>query len=353
VKDSDTDMIDAEVVDNETGEIIEQIQNKPETAIDVYRGIASGPFAPEAAAILLEQTPDDVVEIRPDGIVYFPGVEYRNRLNKAFGPGAWALMPQRIVYNDNDKENTFEGALFVHGRFVAAAIGSHRYNADNGNASYAGSAEAAKTDCLGRCCKDLGIAAELWDKRWVARWIADNAVQVWCENIGTKDKGKKKPFWRRVDAAPIDMYPWKEQNGNAPRDDRRVRDDDAYQTSTAERPTNGNGHATQQAREQVQQRQQPAPVDRPNANERNLASMKQVGRFRAIARSNGWTDPEMSELVRLFGFDADVEITRSVYDEICTALEAPHELAAIREKLNAMGTNATGVQEIDDDDLPF
>lgn len=58
------------------------------------------------------------MEIKPDGIVYLPEIKYRRILNKAFGPGAWGLVPrgESIV---TGKAVTREYALVVHGRYVA------------------------------------------------------------------------------------------------------------------------------------------------------------------------------------------------------------------------------------------
>lgn len=65
-----------------------------------------------------------------------------------------------------------------------------------------------------RCCKDLGIASELWDPAFIAEWKAKHAVDVWVEHVKTGDKRK---LWRRKDRAAIG-YPYKEVSftGNAP-----------------------------------------------------------------------------------------------------------------------------------------
>ena len=57
----------------------------------------------------------ETVEIKPDGIIYLPEINYRRILNKAFGPGAWGLAPrgETIV---TDKAVTREYALVAHGR---------------------------------------------------------------------------------------------------------------------------------------------------------------------------------------------------------------------------------------------
>ena len=179
-----------------------------------FEGMAMAPFSEKELAVLNEAVDPKAVEIKPDGIVYLPGVHYRQRLHRAFGQGAWALAPRGPIRSrpaaNGGEMVTYHGALFVHGRFVAEAVGECTYWPQNAGMTYASAAEGAKTDCLGRCSKDLGIGWELFDPAWRREWIAKHAVQVWCEN--QKD-GKKKPMWRLRTSPPIDQYPWKEQGG--------------------------------------------------------------------------------------------------------------------------------------------
>lgn len=55
-----------------------------------------------------------------------------------------------------------EYALFCLGRFVAQTVGEHTFYSSN-NMVYGKAMEAAKSNALMRCCKDLGVASELWD----------------------------------------------------------------------------------------------------------------------------------------------------------------------------------------------
>jgi hypothetical protein len=59
---------------------------------------------------------------------------------------------------------TREYALFCQGRFVAQATGEHIFYTKS-NLAYGKACESAKSNALVRCCKDLGIASELWDTR--------------------------------------------------------------------------------------------------------------------------------------------------------------------------------------------
>ena len=64
--------------------------------------------------------------------------------------------------NDGAQLITREYALYCLGRFVAQATGEHSFYT-RGNMGYGKACESAKSNALMRCCKDLGIASELWD----------------------------------------------------------------------------------------------------------------------------------------------------------------------------------------------
>jgi len=149
-----------------------------------FEGAASAPFAPEAAAILGAPVNEAEVEIRPDGIVYLPGVAYRRILTRAFGVGAWALLP-RGPSRPSGEAQLYHGALFILGRFVSEAVGECRKSFGMSEAS---AMEGARTDCLTRCCKDLGMASELWDPTWREAWQEKYAQKEWRE---AKEPGKK------------------------------------------------------------------------------------------------------------------------------------------------------------------
>ena len=312
-------------------EVLAALEAAPETPTDIevqrnpYVGIAAAPFSAEAAEILLAAIPDSDVEIRPDGLIYLPEIKYRRILNRAFGPGAWSLLPMEINVSVTDNMLYYKGALFVLGRFVSEAIGEQQYFPDNDRMSYATAAESAKSNCLMRCCKDLGIASDLWDPTFVKNWVARNVVEVWCINIGSRDRGKKKKMWRKRDGHPIDIYPWKEEVG-------------ADWEPPQDRPSNGHAKPAPKPapRELPAAPAHRQPVSQPDASLplTPLISPKQVGRFRAIARSNGWTEQEQQRLLSKFGFTRAEEISRDAYDRICNAMENPVILTEVRAEID-------------------
>ncbi|KAI1871172.1 uncharacterized protein JN550_004617 [Neoarthrinium moseri] len=165
-----------------------------------FHGLGTSTFDPEVASLLQAPLEADDIEVKPDGILYLPEIKYRRVLNAAFGPGGWGLAPrgelvvtERIVYRDY--------ALVAHGRFVGQARGEMQYFSDDGIST---AAEGCKSNALMRCCKDLGIASELWDPRFIRKFMREHAHQVWVEHATSK---KRKQIWLRKDDEI--RYPYK------------------------------------------------------------------------------------------------------------------------------------------------
>lgn len=80
-----------------------------------YHGIATKPVSKEQYQILVRNIPDKDIEVKPDGVLYLPEIKYRRRLNEAFGPMGWGLVP-RGEANVGAQIVTREYALIVGGR---------------------------------------------------------------------------------------------------------------------------------------------------------------------------------------------------------------------------------------------
>lgn len=172
------------------------------TYMQGFDGMATEPFPEAARKVLAEGVDPAAVEIKPDGIVYVPGVYYRRQLTKAFGAGAWAIVPRQPARVMGDVV-VYPGALYILGRFVAEAVGECTYR-QNSNMSYASCVEGAKTDALSRCCKDLGMATELWDAAWRDRWKADYAEKYMGEKWDARaNKKVPKEQWRLRSGRPV------------------------------------------------------------------------------------------------------------------------------------------------------
>lgn len=160
-----------------------------------YQGVATVALNADQLAELEKAMPAEAYDILPTGEVYVSQVHYRRKLNASFGPGSWALVP-RGPYNMQGNTVCREYALVgPGGRFISEAIGEAEYQPTNDRMTYASACEAVKSNALTRCCKDLGIASECWDRRFCDQWKANNAVAVWRKN-----SRNRKPEWRRRDA---------------------------------------------------------------------------------------------------------------------------------------------------------
>lgn len=315
-----------------------QGENTVPNHINPYVGISAEPFSPEKAEILLQRIDEDDIELRPDGLVYLPEIRYRRILNKTFGPGAWALMPRSIDIGDNMLY--YRGALFIQGRFVSEAIGEQQYFPNNDRMSYATAAESAKSNCLVRCCKDIGIASELWDPTFTRQWLAKNAIEVWCVN--RQDPHKRKKFWRKRSSPAIDMWPWMENDFSAGSGEQS-RPQAAAPAVEAQK--GGRGGARREDQEgkpkatlQPEPAEQPSLFNNPAAapgayGEKRLISPRQAGRFRAISRVHNWKERELQRLLAQHRFASVEEITRDEYEELCNVLVDEANLDKIRRQI--------------------
>ncbi|KAF8272090.1 mitochondrial genome maintenance MGM101-domain-containing protein [Lactarius quietus] len=167
-----------------------------------YHGLSTEPFPPEVTNVLQADLNPLDIEMKPDGMIYLPEIKYRRILNKAFGPGGWGLAP-RSETNVGPKIVSREYALVCLGRLVAIARGEQEYFDQSGIPT---ATEACKSNALMRCCKDLGIASELWDPRFIREFKKEHCVEVFAEHLPTK---RKRKLWRRKDQPKFD-YPYKE-----------------------------------------------------------------------------------------------------------------------------------------------
>lgn len=86
-------------------------------------------------------------------------------------------------------------------RLVSVARGEQDYFNPEGIPT---ATEGCKSNAMMRCCKDLGVASELWDPRWIRKFKAGNAREVFVEHVVNKRKSK---IWIRKDDEV--GYPWK------------------------------------------------------------------------------------------------------------------------------------------------
>lgn len=98
--------------------------------------------------------------------------------------------------------NWFGDRKLILPRLVSVARGEQQYFSPEGIPT---ATEGCKSNALMRCCKDLGVASELWDPRFIRKFMKSHAKQIWVEHVPTK---KKKQIWLRIDDEP--RYPFRE-----------------------------------------------------------------------------------------------------------------------------------------------
>ncbi|KAF8466453.1 mitochondrial genome maintenance MGM101-domain-containing protein [Kalaharituber pfeilii] len=155
-----------------------------------FSGLSREPFPREVIDILLAPLNLSEIEIKPDGIIYLPEIKYRRILNLAFGPGGWGLAPRSDTIVTSSSV-TREYGLVCHGRLVSVARGEQDYFDPSGIPT---ATEGCKSNALMRCCKDLGIASELWDPRFIRKFKKEMCQEVMVEHVPSK---KKRKIWVR------------------------------------------------------------------------------------------------------------------------------------------------------------
>lgn len=99
-----------------------------------FHGISSKPVTEEQFKVLMQPINEKDIEVKPDGVIYLPEIKYRRRLNEAFGPMGWGMIPKGEPVVGNTIV-TREYALIVGGRYVYRVIpacGFHRHAGTRG-----------------------------------------------------------------------------------------------------------------------------------------------------------------------------------------------------------------------------
>ena len=149
-------------------------------------------FDENVKSILGAPISDEDIEVKPDGPLYLPEVRYRRILLSAFGPGGWSLLPRGPHTLLPPNILTREYALFVHGRIVSITRGAALIQ---GTVNAASGSESVRSNALMRCCKDLGVASELWDPLFVQKWRERFAIR---KNVTDRYGNTKYIFAKRT-----------------------------------------------------------------------------------------------------------------------------------------------------------
>lgn len=103
----------------------------------------------------------------PPEIPYLPHNGYRDRLDAAFGIGGWGMAPVGVPKEKDDVVYA-PWALVIGGVPRFYAWGEQAYDPKNRQMTYGDALEGTKSNAIIRCGKELGIARDLWSRRYIA-----------------------------------------------------------------------------------------------------------------------------------------------------------------------------------------
>lgn len=189
--------------ENQQVAVFEQNSSIP---ADIYVQASTLELTLDEQKALMAGFETDEYEIRPDGFIYIPQALIKKRLNDVVGIGQWAI----IKIKDSAREVKvglykvfFDGALMIRGKFASRSVGESSYSLKNPNQSEASALEAAKSDTIVRCCKDLGIASEVHQPAYCRKWQKENAVRVFVKKKDAEGRETVEVAWRRKDVDPF------------------------------------------------------------------------------------------------------------------------------------------------------
>lgn len=162
----------------------------------------------EESTALMVIFPDEDHDIKPTevGEVFVGQVHVRRRLNAVLGAGQWGLeqIPDaegRLYMKEGDKDSG-QSVLMMGQLYIRGVRASQRHVGEqlmsSARMTYASACEAAQSDTIARCAKDLSVGWECWDRRWCDEWRSKQAIRV-----AVKRKGEVQYVWRRKDAPPL------------------------------------------------------------------------------------------------------------------------------------------------------
>ena len=189
------------VLDKHTGEILAKPESVEIGTIEpgIFTGISTLDISKEISDRLTQPVKMEDIEIKPTGEIYLSHVRYRKMLNDAFGMGNWSLRPLGGFVKTGSVVCR-EYALYIKGKYAASAIGEQNYIESNAQMTWSDACEATKSNVIMRCCKDLGIGLEIWDRKFVEKFKREYCVSIWR-------KGKLgqtlKPQWRLKESEPF------------------------------------------------------------------------------------------------------------------------------------------------------
>ena len=275
-------------------------------------GLSQSGFTETERAALMGPFVDEQIEIKPSGEVYVSHIFIRNRLSEIFGPGNWGLLPEDPV--DKQGQLIQKWTLLIRGRPVAAAYGEARYIANNPRHSWGKALEAAKSNALTRCAKDISLAARCWERRWQFSYRMRHGVLV---KVRVKDRIETQ--WRHVDSPPL--------SAEISLDDRSP-NADRYQPPTAARRAAAEASwrpATEDEQPTVEAQEARAAELVPFGD--GLIDARGHRQLRGAMRTHQRSEADVKAfLKKQWGYGSTAEIRQSQLNAVLDYVRAPYDV---------------------------
>ena len=181
---------------------------------DPFVGMSKEPLSEDILTLLRSPPPAADIRIKRNGNLYVLSSFYPDLLNRTFGVGGWSINPisEPTFFQKRDGSRVIsrEFGLYFLGGFMVMGLGEgilyHNIGYKSG-LSYA--FEFAKREALTLCCKELGMAKNIYEEEFVNKWRDENAETVTCEHLTTK---LTKQFWFKKGSDTQFTYPWQRVN---------------------------------------------------------------------------------------------------------------------------------------------
>lgn len=265
-------------------------------------GLVELKLSKKEEAALSRPAPIEQVRIKPTGQVYLSHPTYTLWFNEAFGRLGWSIVPVGKPQLSG-KSVVCPYVLFIHGKPVRFAYGEQEYFEANKDQTYGDALESTVASALRRVAKRLGVGLELWDPAFGEAFVAEHCIQVPCR----RRDGSTAMQWRRRK----DPKFWNEL------DPQHARRDDVQPSQRVAAPEwDPRGAPPDQAPPAGHHQQAGHPI-----------TDKQRKRLWVIIRNSRRDEEQVRAwLERRFGWTSTKQVTREMYEYVCTAVEAPGSL---------------------------
>lgn len=209
-------------------------QPTPMSRSALMQSIGSGlKLTDEQRRKLVVDAGDNIINIKPTGEIYVPGVHWRTILNQVFDPFGWGTVagtPQLDLHEkasggnwrdgDQGKSTMYLDVFLMIARCTRChrsingcdcggpyesycaqqAMGAADYHPTNSRLALDDARESAITNGLMRCCKVFGIYDNIWSPV-----VAESAKHRLGVHVNVRQRNNDlKPYWRLLDREPLD-----------------------------------------------------------------------------------------------------------------------------------------------------